>query len=247
MSGRLASLLSLLAWALVWEIAGRTMDIFVLPPLSAIFVGGVELVQLASFQRALIDTGRAFFIGMGLAVLVGIPVGALMVVFRPADKLLNVWVNIFISAPLTAVVPALMPLLGIGQTTVITTVFLFAVWVLVIDTREGVARVSRSLVDMARTHRATRAQIFFKILLPGALPEVLTGLRLAVVRGVKGVIIGQLVIALLGFGGLFDLYLHAFEMERFWALVLIVFALAFALVEAVAMLERRCDYYAKSR
>ena len=131
---------------------------------------------------------------MAMAIVVGIPLGVAMGVWRPAEKLLNVWVNIFISAPLTALVPALMPLLGIGQTTVIATVFLFAVWVLVIDTQAGIRHVGGSLVDMARLFGAPPAQIFFKVLLPCALPEILTGLRLAVVRGVKGVVIGQIII-----------------------------------------------------
>jgi NitT/TauT family transport system permease protein len=192
-------------------------------------------------------TAQAFGIGMGLSIVIGIAVGVLMGTMRSFDRLLNVWVNIFISAPLTAVVPALMPLLGIGQTTVVATVFLFAVWVVVLDTRAGVEKVSRSLVDMARMFRATRSQMFFKVLLPAALPEILTGVRLAVVRGIKGVIIGQLVIALLGFGELFELYLHTFALRHFWALIFIIFSIGFLLVEIVAAAERRFEYYASSR
>ncbi|MBJ3774770.1 ABC transporter permease [Acuticoccus mangrovi] len=247
MARRFAPLLTLIAWALVWEVVAQSVEISVLPPLSSVLVGVTEVVQLKSFRLALLETGRAFGIGMALSVVVGVPLGVLMGVFRPADRLLNVWANVFISAPLTAVVPALMPLLGIGQTTVIATVFLFAVWVIVLDAREGVRKVNPSLIDMARTHHASRLAIFTKILVPGALPEVLTGIRLAVVRGVKGVIIGQIVIALVGFGALFDLYLQTFSMERFWALVIIIFVLAFLLVEGVGLIERRVAFYAKSR
>jgi NitT/TauT family transport system permease protein len=247
MTGRLPALLSLLAWAALWELAGRLMQTDIVPPLTSVLMAAWELIQQGSFQGALAVTARAFAIGMALALVVGVIVGTLMGAFRPVDRLLNVWVNIFISAPLTALVPALMPLLGIGETTVVATVFLFAVWVIVIDTQAGIQTVNRSLVEMGRMFGATRAQIFFKVLLPGAMPEILTGIRLGVVRGVKGVVIGQIVIALVGFGELFELYLQSFEMERFWALVLIIFAIAFALVEAVAMVERRFEFYAKSR
>jgi NitT/TauT family transport system permease protein len=247
MTGRLPALLSLLAWAALWELAGRLMQTDIVPPLTSVLMAAWELVQQGSFQGALAVTARAFAIGMALALVVGVIVGTLMGALRPVDRLLNVWVNIFISAPLTALVPALMPLLGIGETTVVATVFLFAVWVIVIDTQAGIQTVNRSLVEMGRMFGATRAQIFFKVLLPAAMPEILTGIRLGVVRGVKGVVIGQIVIALVGFGELFELYLQSFEMERFWALVLIIFAIAFALVEAVAMVERRFEFYAKSR
>jgi NitT/TauT family transport system permease protein len=244
---RIPSGLSLLVWAAVWELIGRFGGVDLIPPMSSIAVKAFEIVQTDSFLKALSVTAQAFGTGMVLAIVIGIPLGVLMGIWRPAEKLLNVWVNIFISAPLTALVPALMPLLGIGQTTVVATVFLFAVWVLVIDTQAGIRHVGSSLVDMARLFGGTRTQIFFKVLLPGALPEILTGLRLAVVRGVKGVVIGQIIIALLGFGELFELYLQNFLMEEFWALVFVVFALAFVLVELVGIVERRFDFYASSR
>ncbi len=244
---RVPAVLSLLVWAALWEIFARVIESDIFPPLSTILLTAAEIVQTVSFRKALVMTGQAFGIGMALSILIGIPVGVLMGTLRAADRLLNVWVNIFISAPLTAVVPALMPLLGIGQTTVVATVFLFAVWVIVLDTRAGVEKVNRSLVDMARMFRATRTQLFFKVLLPAALPEILTGVRLGVVRGVKGVIIGQIVIALLGFGEMFELYLQTFAMRHFWALVFIIFAIGFLLVEIVAVAERRFEFYASSR
>jgi NitT/TauT family transport system permease protein len=85
------------------------------------------------------------------------------------------------------------------------------------------------------------------VLLLCALPEILAGVRLGVIRGVKGVVIGQLLIAILGVGELFELYSQHFLMEEFWALVIIVFMFAFALSESVALLERRVEYYASSR
>jgi NitT/TauT family transport system permease protein len=157
------------------------------------------------------------------------------------------WVNIFVSAPISALVPILMSVIGIGESTVVVTVFLFAVFVIILDTQVGVKQADRSLVEMARCFGATRRQVYTKILFLSALPEILAGVRLGVIRGVKGVVIGQLLIAILGVGELFELYSQHFLMEEFWALVIIVFMFAFALSEAVALLERRVEYYASSR
>jgi len=167
--------------------------------------------------------------------------------FKPVDRILNVWVNIFISAPLTAVVPALMPILGIGEATVVATVFLFAVWVIIIDTREGMVGINRSLLEMARSLGASRWQMFTRIMLPSAMPEVMTGIRLSVVRGIKGVIIGQIVVAVVGFGALFESYLHSFEMARFWALVMIVFLLGMVMMGLIGLAERRLTRHARVR
>ncbi|WP_299452321.1 ABC transporter permease subunit [uncultured Pigmentiphaga sp.] len=239
--------LSLLAWAVLWELAARYAANDMFPALSAVVQTAFELVGLQSFKNALLITARAFAIGMLLSVLVGIPVGALMGRFKPVDRILNVWVNIFISAPLTAVVPALMPILGIGEATVVATVFLFAVWVIIIDTREGMVGINRSLLEMARSLGASRWQMFTQIMLPSAMPEVMTGIRLSVVRGIKGVIIGQIVVAVVGFGALFESYLHSFEMARFWALVMIVFLLGMVMMGLIGLAERRLTRHARVR
>ena len=124
---------------------------------------------------------------------------------------------------------------------------MFAVFVIILDTEVGFKQADRSLVEMARCFGATRRQVYTKILFLSALPEILAGIRLGVIRGVKGVVIGQLLIAILGVGELFELYSQYFLMEEFWALVLLVFIFAFAVSETVAALERRVEYYAGSR
>jgi NitT/TauT family transport system permease protein len=184
---------------------------------------------------------------MAAAVVVGVPVGFAMARVQGIGRLLGTWVNVFVSAPVSALVPILMAVIGIGETTVVVTVFLFAVFVIVLDVQVGVQQADRSLVEMARSFGARRAQVYLKVLLWSALPETLAGLRLGAIRGVKGVVIGQLLVAIIGVGELFELYSKHFLMEEFWLLVLVVFAFAFAVSEAIAALERRVEYYARSR
>jgi NitT/TauT family transport system permease protein len=238
---------ALLVWALLWEIAGRVGSSLVLPPLTEVIAAGIVLLPSEKFAEAASITLHAFFVGMAWAVAVGVPVGILMARSRAAGRILGVWVSIFVSAPISALVPILMAVLGIGQETVIFTVFLFAVFIIILDTQVGVQHVSRSLEEMARSFGASRAQLYGKVLLLAALPEMLAGIRLAVIRGVKGVVIGQLLVSIIGVGELFELYSRNFLMAEFWALVLMVFAFAFAMSEAVAWLERRVEYYAAAR
>jgi NitT/TauT family transport system permease protein len=100
---------------------------------------------------------------------------------------------------------------------------------------------------MGRSLGASRSEEVRKIVLPAALPEILAGVRLGLIRGVKGVIIGQLLIAIVGIGYLFERYSRGVLMAEFWALMIIVFAFAFALSEAVGFFERRVAAYAMSR
>jgi len=140
-----------------------------------------------------------------------------------------------------------MALIGIGETTVVVTVFLFAVFVIILDTQVGIKQADRSLVEMARCFGATRRQLYTKVLFLSALPEILAGIRLGVIRGVKGVVIGQLLIAIIGVGELFELYSRCFLMEQFWALTIVLFAFALVVAELVGMLEKRIEYYAGVR
>ena len=244
---RIPIFFSLIVWFVVWEIVGQTELSTLVPPFSRVIAAGVTIIPTEKFSTAVSISLRSFALGMALALLIGIPVGVLMARVATIGKILGMWVNIFVSAPISALVPVLMAVIGIGETTVVITVFLFAVFVIILDTQVGVKQADRSLVEMARCFGAKRHQVYTKILFLSALPEILAGVRLGVIRGVKGVVIGQLLIAILGIGELFELYSQHFLMEEFWALVMIVFMFAFAVSEAVALLERRVEYYASTR
>jgi len=244
---RIPILFSLVVWFVIWEIIGRAKWSTIVPPFSGVIAAGITIIPTAKFSAAVAISLRSFALGMMLALVVGIPIGVLMARVAGLGNIFGLWVNIFVSAPISALVPVLMALIGIGENTVVVTVFLFAVFVIILDTQVGIKQADRSLVEMARCFGATRRQLYTKVLFLSALPEILAGIRLGVIRGVKGMVIGQLLIAILGVGELFELYSQHFLMEEFWALVIIVFTFAFAVSEAVAFLERRVEYYASSR
>ena len=244
---KLPAMSSLILWALLWEIVGRTGWTFFVPPLSEVLVTLFEVIQTPAFQKAIYETAYAFFAGVFFAVVIGIPVGILIGKSRLLDELILPWVNIFLSAPLTALVPVLMVLFGFGMKSIIITTTLFAVWIIILNSRAGVKQINRSLVEMAHSFGASPLDAFFKIYFWAALPEILGGVRIGVIRAVKGVIIGQLLISLVGFGALFELYSANFMMSHFWAILIVLFALAFTLSEFLAYLERRVSYYAAAR
>jgi len=244
---RIPMMASLLVWFAAWEIVGRFDLIFILPPFSQVLAAAVELVQTATWQSATVSTLRAFVTGMVLAILAGIPLGVLMGRFKVADDLLGMWVNIFSSAPLSAIVPVLMILFGFGEKTIVASVFLFAVWIIVLDTRAGVRHVSPSLIEMARCYGASRPALYTKIVMWAALPEILAGIRLGLIRGVKGVVIGQLLVAIVGYGALFETFSRNFRMAEFWALTLILFAFALIVADLIERVEAKVEFYAGAR
>lgn len=244
---RMPMMASLLVWCVVWEIVGRLELLLIVPPFTGVLASLVELVQLDKFYVATKITLACFALGMGFAVAVGVPLGLLMGRVKAADKLLGMWVDLFVSAPLSALVPVLMILFGLGDTTIVVTVFLFAVWIIVLDTRAGVRHIAPSLIEMGRSFGAGRFALYSRIILWAALPEILAGVRIGFIRGVKGVVIGQILVSIVGYGELFELYSRNFLMEEFWALTILLFAFALIVAELIGALEKRVEYYAGVR
>ena len=244
---RLPAMSSLILWGLLWEIVGRSGLTFFIPPLSEVVATLIAVIGTPAFVKALKETAYGFFAGVFFAVVIGIPTGILMGKNRLVDELLLPWVNMFLSAPLTALVPVLMVLFGFGMKAIIITTTLFAIWIIILNARAGVLQINRSLIEMARSFGASPWDAFVKVYFWAALPEILGGVRIGVIRAVKGVIIGQLLISIVGFGALFELYANNFLMAHFWAVLIVLFAMAFTISEFLAYLERRVSYYAAKR
>lgn len=243
---RVPKMAALLVWVVIWEVVGRYELVLLFPPFSEVLAALPEVLTTPSFADAARLTAWCYLTGLAIATVLGIALGLLMGLVEPADRLLNMWVNVFLSAPLSALVPVIMILFGMGAPTVIVTVAMFALWIIALDTRAGVRHVSPSLMEMSRSFGASRWQRL-KMTLLAALPEILAGIRLGVIRGVKGVVIGQLLVSIIGVGALFSLYSQNFLMAHFWALILILFAFALTLAELIGRLEARVEYYAGAR
>ncbi len=237
---------ALLFWAALWEFVGQFELLLLFPPLSEVLLSLDDVLLTPSFAEAAQITVLSYLLGLFLAVVFGVALGMLMGLVKAADQLLNMWVNIFLSAPLSALVPVIMILFGMGMPTVVVTVFMFAVWIIALDTRAGVLHTSPSLIEMSSSFGASLFERF-KIIFLSALPEILAGVRLGVIRGVKGVVIGQLLVSIIGVGALFSLYSQNFLMAHFWALILILFAFALSLAALIERLENRIEYYAGAR
>jgi NitT/TauT family transport system permease protein len=244
---QLPAMSSLLLWGLLWEIVGQLEMSFFVPALSEVFITLSEVFTTKPFIKALKETAQAYFMGTFFAVVIGIPVGILMGKNRLIDELLLPWVNVFLSAPLTALVPVLMILFGFGLKSIVITTVLFAIWIIILNARTGVKQINPSLVEMAHSFGAKPMDAFIKIYFWAALPEILSGVRIGFIRAVKGVIIGQLLISIVGFGALFELYSSQFLMSHFWAVLLVLFAMSFTISEFLALLERKVAYYAAKR
>jgi NitT/TauT family transport system permease protein len=233
-----AGLAALVGLAVVWELLGRLDVSMFVPPLSQVastwwkLLGDGTLAKAAGSSLASLVKG--FVPAAGLGVALGLAMGR----FATVRQVFDPWVNALMSAPLSALVPVLIALFGVRDTVVAATVFMFSFFVVVVNTMAGVRATDRSLVEMARAFGAGEAALFARIYLPAALPAVLLGLRLGVVQAVKGMVVGEMLISLVGLGERLIYYGNTFLITELYAVILSVLVVALLASQAVQACDR---------
>jgi NitT/TauT family transport system permease protein len=230
---------SILSLALLWEISGRIMDSTLIPPLTRIAAAWWKLLSSGKLLSNISLSLTTLAIGFLLAVLCGVVIGLLMGRFRAVEHFLDLYVNALMSAPMTAFVPVLILWFGLGIESRIAVVFLFAVFVIIINTMTGVKQVDGVLVEMARSFGAKEREVFFKIMLPAALPAIMAGVRLGMGRAVKGMVTGEMLLTLTGIGAMIMQYGSAFATDSLFAVILTILLLAILTIKAVQWIDRR--------
>ena len=224
---------SLVLVLLLWEVAGRMADTLVLPPFSSVVSALWQFtIDGTLFEATAVSLG-ALALGMLISVIGGVVIGALMGRYRAVEYALGVYVDAAMSAPMIAFVPLFILLFGIGYPTRVITVIIFAIFPIIINTFAGVRSVDPSLVQMAKSFGANERQLFWQVRLPGAFPLMASGMRLGTSRGVKGVVNGEVLIAVVGLGGLVNQYGNAFSMDSLYAIIIYLVIAAMVLLFVV--------------
>jgi NitT/TauT family transport system permease protein len=231
--------LSILSLAVLWEVVGRSLDSVLIPPLTQIGAAWWKLLASGKLMSNLTMSLATLAAGFFLAVLLGIVVGLLMGRFRAVEHFLDLYVNSLMSAPATAFVPVLILWFGLGVQSRIAVVFLFAVFVIIINTMTGVKQVDSILVEMARSFGAKEREIFFKIILPASMPAIMAGVRLGMGRAVKGMVTAEMLLTLTGIGAMIMQYGSAFATDSLFAVILTILIIAMITMKLVQWVDRR--------
>ena len=232
------AVVALLPLVVLWEAAGRAGVSQFVPPLSGIAAAWWALVRGGTLWAALSGSLLSLAKGFALALVVGVPLGVAMGRYRTARELFDPYVNALASAPLSALVPVLIAIFGIRDTVVAATVFLFALFIIVINTMTGVQGAGRSVVEMARSFGASEGQLLRKVLLPAALPAIMVGVHLGAVQAVKGMVVGEMLVALVGLGERLVYYANTFLIVQLYAVILTVVAMALLAGQVARLADR---------
>jgi ABC-type nitrate/sulfonate/bicarbonate transport system permease component len=246
LAGARHTCVAFLIGAIAWEAAGRLLHFSFLPPFSSVLRAAAGMIASGQILGYLAASLVSLVLGYGLAAASGVTLGLLMGRYPTVDYVLEPYVNTFLASPKLVFVPVLYAIFGVGRGIQVAVVFMSAFFIIVVNTRGGMRTVEGSYVEMARSFGASERQLFWKVLLPAALPVTMAGLRLGVGRAVKGMINGEMFIAVFGLGALLRQYGGRFDSERVFAILLVVVGVALIASYAVGMLERRIVAWTES-
>ena len=224
--------------AAVWEWGAEASTSLLIPSFSDTAAAFVGLVSDPELWDALAISNQSLVIGFAASVVIGIPLGFAMARFRRVESFTDFYLGVLLVTPMAAIMPLLIMATGLGLTSRAILVTLSSIVVVVANTRAGVRQVDPVLIEMARSFRASELQLWRRILIPGSMPGILSGLRLGLSQAVGAMIVIELLMVAVGIGAMMLEFRGRFMADYLYASVLVVVAEALALVVAVDLLER---------
>jgi sulfonate transport system permease protein len=224
---------------ILWQIVGPFISpIFFTYP-TKIAVAFYDVTVSGELPYYLGQSLEVMIYGLSVALVVGIPLGIAMARFRRLDWALDLPINALYATPLVAVVPLLVLWFGIYLKAKIIVVFLFAVFPVLINTYQGVRECDKNMLEVARSFRSNEWRMWQDVLLPFAVPYIIAGIRLAIGRGLIGMIIAEFYTTISGLGFMITRYANVFEMDKVFVPVIVLMVLGVSLTSLLKWVGRR--------
>ena len=185
--------------------------------------------------------------GYALAIVTGITLGLLMGGIPHLGATLEIYANGLNATPRIVFVPFIILWFGLGPAAKIVVIWLMSVLPILINTYAGVQHSDPDPVEAARSFGARRDQIFRHILLPGALPSIVTGLRLGAGLAMVGTVIAELQTSLAGLGYLMAQFSGSFQTAKFFPPVIILALFGMLVSQALKHVEHRLARWRTTR
>jgi NitT/TauT family transport system permease protein len=226
-----------------WQIVGSRINPIFLSTPTAIAAAFVKMVASGELVSAVLASLGVTAAGFLLALVVGVPVGLLMGRFRTIEYVLDPYVSALYVVPRIALIPLIIIWAGLGIKAQIVVVFGTTVFPILLSTFAGVRNVDSRLLETAFVFGANERQLFFKVIIPGAVPFIMSGLRLGIGQAIIGMIVAQMFLGIAGMGFLLTNYGNQFATDYVFVVVIALAALGVALTEIVKVAERRFNHW----
>lgn len=178
-------------------------------------------------------------LGFALSTVTGIAAGILLGGFPTLGRICDPFVNAMNATPGAAFIPLIIVWFGLHTEAKVVVVWIAAVFPVLINTMGGITNADRDLIEMARSFGARRRELFWQVMVPDALPAILSGVRIGAAISIVGTIIAELTMAQSGLGGLMTKAGNRFQMDRYFAVVIVMMAMGSLITVGMRQAERR--------
>ena len=183
------------------------------------------------------NSSQAFIWGFAFAVIVGIPVGLVMGWRRRVEYSLDPFLTALYASPLVALAPLFIIVFGVGVLGKAALVFLLAVFPFIFNTFAGVKSTDALLINVIRSFGGNEKDLYLKVILPSTMPYIIAGARLAIGRGLVGIIVGEFYAASEGIGFAISQAGDTYRLPDMFVGIIILSLIAIILTELMRRLE----------
>lgn len=229
-----------IVFGIVWQLATIHSESLLIPTFIETMAGFYRLVFVrGDLWMALYQSNQALVLGYLISVAIGVPFGLAMARAKWLENIAEPYTHMLLAMPTAPLIPLIMMALGLGLASRVVIVVLFTFIYITINTRAGVRNVDGSLIEMAKSFGANEVQIWRRILVPGAVPAILAGLRIGLGRAINGMVVAELLLVASGLGNLLLEFRAAFDGGLLFATVFAVSLQAIFLLALMRTLEQQ--------
>jgi ABC-type nitrate/sulfonate/bicarbonate transport system permease component len=234
--GGLSVALFFAAWQAVFLVIPFN-PLFISKP-SLIAESFIALLRNGDLLRELAVSAVPFLYGFSAAVVIGVAVGTIMGWRVRVGYALDPLMTVFYASPLVALAPLVIVFFGVGVAGKAIIIFLLSVFPFIFNTYAGVHAVDSVLINVVRSLGGTEKDLYFKVIVPSVLPYIVAGARIAVGRGLIGVLVGEFFAASEGIGYAIARFGDLFALDKMFACILSIMIIAVVLTEGIRWAER---------
>ncbi|HEX9144062.1 MAG TPA: ABC transporter permease [Candidatus Binatia bacterium] len=233
--------ISIFAGVALWEILTHLLleNELLIPPPSSVLNSFWTLLLNGQLEKHFLATLLEFAYGFSTACIIGVVLGYLMGMYKWFDEIMDPWIAALYSIPIITIVPLIIIWFGIGMMSKVIVVFKITAVAIILNTAAGIKTLNPVWLELAKSLRLSRWETTYKIRFPGALPFIITGMRLGVGRALLGVIVAELMAANAGLGYLLRDSSETWDSPKLFVTVILLAVIGLVSFNLIKRLERR--------
>lgn len=226
---------------LIWEWAADTGRINgnVIPPPSKLAETFKDLVLSGKLAEGLLVSFKRVAVGVLISSVLGITLGFLMGIFLPVNKMLSSLINILRPIPVIALIPVFIIIMGVGEAANVSVIIIGSLWPILLNTLAGVISCDIKLLEVAYVYGISKKKTIFKIILPSAVSQIFTGLRLGIGGAWVSVVAAEMIGATSGIGYMIMFAKSLAQAANMYVLVLVIGIIGFLIDQVLLTFQNR--------